>query len=97
MRDTLRVASNRVSREVVEILNRGGQFEDVRELVAAVRARKVFEDGDVDTGIWTVDTAMASSMTSRQSQNWSAESSTKRKGSSVDASTPSSADTAASV
>ncbi len=30
LRNTARVASNAVSREVVEILNRGGQFEDVK-------------------------------------------------------------------
>ena len=32
--NTARVASNAVSREVVEILNNGGQFGDVAELVA---------------------------------------------------------------
>jgi NAD(P)H-dependent flavin oxidoreductase YrpB (nitropropane dioxygenase family) len=58
LRNTSRVASNRVSREVVEILDRGGQFEDVRDLVAGARGRKVFEDGAVEAGIWTVGTAM---------------------------------------
>ncbi len=38
LRNTARVASNTVSREVVEILDRGGQFEDVRELVAGAAA-----------------------------------------------------------
>jgi nitronate monooxygenase len=47
-----------VSREVVEILKGGGQFEDVKELVAGVRGRKVFDDGDLDAGIWTVGTVM---------------------------------------
>jgi nitronate monooxygenase len=47
-----------VSREVVEILDHGGQFEDVRELVAGARGRRVFEDGDLEAGIWTVGTAM---------------------------------------
>jgi NAD(P)H-dependent flavin oxidoreductase YrpB (nitropropane dioxygenase family) len=58
LRNTARVASNTVSREVVQILNRGGRFDDVRELVAGVRGRKVFDDGDLDAGIWTVGTAM---------------------------------------
>src|SRR5271166_2242266 len=58
LRNTARVASNAVSREVVEILDRGGQFDDVRDLVAGVRGRKVFEDGDLDAGIWSVGTAM---------------------------------------
>jgi nitronate monooxygenase len=43
---------------LVEILNGGGQFPDVRELVSGVRGRKVFENGDLDAGIWTVGTAM---------------------------------------
>ena len=47
-----------MSREVVEILNDGGQFEDVKDLVAGVRGRQVFESGDVEAGIWTVGTAM---------------------------------------
>ena len=58
LHNTARVASNAVSREVVEILKAGGQFEDVKNLVAGVRGRRVFDDGDVDAGIWTVGTAM---------------------------------------
>ena len=58
LRNTARVASNAVSREVVEILNRGGQFEDVKDLVAGKRGVKVFEIGDLDAGIWSVGTAM---------------------------------------
>ncbi|MGF7125203.1 NAD(P)H-dependent flavin oxidoreductase [Rhodococcus sp. AG1013] len=56
LRNTARVASNTVSREVVEILDRGGQFEDVRELVAGARGRLVYENGDPEAGIWTVGT-----------------------------------------
>jgi nitronate monooxygenase len=58
LRNTARVASNAVSREVVEILSRGGEFPDVKDLVAGVRGVKVFENGDLDAGIWTVGTAM---------------------------------------
>ncbi|MFE5342357.1 NAD(P)H-dependent flavin oxidoreductase [Isoptericola sp. NPDC056578] len=54
LRNTARVAKNAVSDEVVEILAGGGRFEDVRDLVAGARGRKVFEDGDLDAGIWTV-------------------------------------------
>ena len=36
LRNTARVASNTVSREVVGILDRGGQFEDVKDLVAGI-------------------------------------------------------------
>ncbi|MEU1275537.1 nitronate monooxygenase family protein [Streptomyces sp. NPDC005799] len=53
LRNTARVASNQVSREVVAVLERGGAFEDVRELVAGARGRKVFETGDLDLGVWT--------------------------------------------
>jgi len=54
LRNTARVAKNAVSDEVVRILADGGQFPDVRELVAGARGRRVFEDGDLDAGIWTV-------------------------------------------
>ena len=53
LRNTARVARNAVSGEVVSILDKGGRFEDVRELVAGARGRKVFESGDLDLGIWT--------------------------------------------
>ncbi|MEU0514864.1 nitronate monooxygenase family protein [Amycolatopsis sp. NPDC006125] len=53
LRNTARVASNSVSREVVGILDRGGKFEDVRDLVAGARGRRVFEDGDLELGIWS--------------------------------------------
>ncbi|WP_396903682.1 NAD(P)H-dependent flavin oxidoreductase, partial [Mycolicibacterium phlei] len=58
LRNTARVASNKVSREVVDILNKGGQFEDVKDLVAGVRGVKVYETGDLDAGIWSVGTSM---------------------------------------
>ncbi|UOE43062.1 NAD(P)H-dependent flavin oxidoreductase [Agromyces larvae] len=54
LRNTARVAKNAVSDEVVEILANGGEFADVRELVAGARGRTVFEQGDLDAGIWTV-------------------------------------------
>lgn len=53
LRNTARVARNSVSTEVVSILDKGGQFEDIRDLVAGVRGRRVFETGDLDLGIWT--------------------------------------------
>lgn len=53
LRNTARVARNAVSSEVVSILDNGGAFEDVRELVAGARGHKVFEVGDLDLGIWT--------------------------------------------
>ncbi|MET9492519.1 nitronate monooxygenase [Nocardia sp. NPDC006630] len=53
LRNTARVAGNAVSREVVAILDGGGQFDDVRDLVAGARGRRVYEEGDIDLGIWT--------------------------------------------
>ncbi len=54
LRNTARVASNGVSREVVARLSAGAGFADVRELVAGARGRKVFDFGDIEAGIWTV-------------------------------------------
>jgi len=54
LRNTARVASNAVSREVVQILADGGDFGDVRALVSGERGRGVFENGDLDAGIWSV-------------------------------------------
>lgn len=53
LRNTARVASNPVSREVVDILAAGGQFSDVRDLVSGARGRTVYEVGDPDLGIWS--------------------------------------------
>lgn len=54
LRNTARVALNEVSKQVVEILDKGGEFGDVRDLVAGARGRTVYETGDSDAGIWTV-------------------------------------------
>ncbi|NUS45949.1 MAG: nitronate monooxygenase [Mycobacteriaceae bacterium] len=53
LRNTARVADNSISRKVVEIERAGGTFDDVRELVSGQRGRKVFEDGDLEAGIWS--------------------------------------------
>lgn len=52
LRNTSRVASNAVSRQVVRILSAGGEFADVRDLVAGARGKRVHEEGDLDFGIW---------------------------------------------
>lgn len=58
-RNTARVARNAVSERVVEIEAAGGAFDDVRDLVAGARGRKVYEDGDPDAGIWTAGLSQA--------------------------------------
>ncbi|MEV6277109.1 nitronate monooxygenase [Nocardia sp. NPDC051832] len=57
MRNTARVADNEISRKVVEIEKSGGTFDDVRELVSGARGRRVFEDGDLNAGIWSAGLA----------------------------------------
>ncbi|KAJ1027034.1 hypothetical protein NDA18_003054 [Ustilago nuda] len=46
---------NKVSMEVVRLENRpeGTKFEDVRELVSGARGKTVYENGDLDAGIWS--------------------------------------------
>lgn len=39
--------------EVVEKERAGCKFEDIQPLVSGQRGRKVYEDGDIDAGIWT--------------------------------------------
>ncbi|MDO9380092.1 MAG: nitronate monooxygenase family protein [Nocardioidaceae bacterium] len=51
--NTARVARNEVSRKVVEILDAGGRFEDVRDLVSGQRGKGVYESGDTDEGVWS--------------------------------------------
>lgn len=53
MNNTARVATNEISRKVVEIEAAGGVFEDVKDLVAGARGRRVFDEGDLDAGIWS--------------------------------------------
>lgn len=54
LRNTVRVARNPVSQEVVQRLDEGAAFEDVRHLVAGARGRQVYETGDPDLGVWSV-------------------------------------------
>ncbi|MEN0139256.1 MAG: nitronate monooxygenase family protein [Rhodococcus sp. (in: high G+C Gram-positive bacteria)] len=53
LRNTARVASNIVSREVVSVLSDGGAFDDIRHLVAGARGKTVYELGDPEAGIWS--------------------------------------------
>ena len=53
MRNTSRVARNAVSQQVVELERQGATFEEVRALVAGVRGKVVYENGDPDHGVWS--------------------------------------------
>jgi nitronate monooxygenase len=52
--NTSRVARNGVADKVVAIERDGGTFDDIRELVAGARGRKVYEEGDPEAGVWSV-------------------------------------------
>jgi NAD(P)H-dependent flavin oxidoreductase YrpB (nitropropane dioxygenase family) len=53
MHNTARVAKNAISNQVVALEKQGAKFEDVRDLVAGARGRKVYEIGDPEYGIWS--------------------------------------------
>ena len=60
MHNTARVFKNSVSDQVVEIESSGSAtFEDVKDLVAGQRGRVVFEDGDLEHGIWSAGISVA--------------------------------------
>tara|TARA_B110000858_G_scaffold198442_1_gene265080 strand:+ start:44915 stop:45889 length:975 start_codon:yes stop_codon:yes gene_type:complete len=54
-RNTARVFKNSVAEQVVEIESRPGEtkFEDIQSLVQGVKGRELFDDGDLDKGIWS--------------------------------------------
>jgi len=55
LRNTARVFKNSVAEKVMEIEARDGKtdFEDIKSLVAGVKGRELFNDGDLDKGIWS--------------------------------------------
>ena len=55
LHNTARVFKNVVSQQVVAIERRpgGAEFKDIQHLVSGARGKKVYENGDVDAGIWT--------------------------------------------
>ena len=60
MHNTARVFKNSVSDQVVDIESTGtASFEDVEDLVAGQRGRVVFEQGDLEHGIWSAGISVA--------------------------------------
>ncbi|MFT4886671.1 MAG: nitronate monooxygenase [Pseudohongiellaceae bacterium] len=55
LRNTARVFKNSIAEQVVEIESRSGEtkFEDIQPLVAGVKGKALFENGDLDGGIWS--------------------------------------------
>lgn len=54
LHNTVRVAKNSVSDQVRELLGEGAGFSDVQPLVSGARGRKVFDEGDLEAGVWAV-------------------------------------------
>ena len=60
MHNTARGFKNSISDQVVEIESTGSAtFEDVKDLVAGQRGRVVFEEGDLEHGIWSAGISVA--------------------------------------
>jgi NAD(P)H-dependent flavin oxidoreductase YrpB (nitropropane dioxygenase family) len=55
LRNTARVFKNSVAEKVLEIESRSEQtdFEDIKALVQGAKGRELFEQGDLDHGIWS--------------------------------------------
>ena len=55
LRNTARVFKNSIAEKVMEIESQDGQtkFEDIQPLVQGVKGRELFNDGDLDKGIWS--------------------------------------------
>ncbi len=53
LKNTARVARNRISEEVIAKEKQGCAFEDIRPLVSGLRGREGLESGDIEHGIWT--------------------------------------------
>jgi NAD(P)H-dependent flavin oxidoreductase YrpB (nitropropane dioxygenase family) len=55
LRNTARVFKNSVAEQVMAIEARAGEtnFEHIKHLVAGVKGRELFNDGDLDKGIWS--------------------------------------------
>lgn len=59
LRNTSRVWKNGISRQVRELEDAGATIETIGPLVSGVKGRGVYEDGDVEAGIWTVGMVQA--------------------------------------
>lgn len=59
-RNTARIYKNSIAEKVheIETTNPDSTFEDIREYVAGVRGRGVFEKGDMEAGVWSASTVM---------------------------------------
>ena len=54
-RNTARIYKNAVAEEIheIETTKADATFDDIRDLAAGVRGRKVYETGDIEAGVWS--------------------------------------------
>ncbi|PRP88559.1 hypothetical protein PROFUN_02970 [Planoprotostelium fungivorum] len=59
LKNTARVYRNKLAEEVVKMERRPGgvKFEEIKDMVSGARGRRVYEDGDIEAGIWTMGTS----------------------------------------
>lgn len=53
MRNTSRIARNKISQQVLEMEHEGKTIQEIGPLVAGVRGKVVYETGDLDHGVWS--------------------------------------------
>ncbi len=53
MRNTSRIARNKISQQVLEMEREGKTIQEIGPLVAGVRGKVVYETGDLDHGVWS--------------------------------------------
>jgi len=53
MRNTSRIARNKISTQVLEMEREGKTIQEIGPLVAGVRGKVVYETGDLDHGVWS--------------------------------------------
>lgn len=59
LRNSSRVARSAVSERVLEMERKGAGIQEIGPVVAGLKGRRVYEQGDLDAGIWTVGLAQA--------------------------------------
>lgn len=59
LRNSSRVARSALSERVLEMERKGAGIQEIGPVVAGLKGRKVYEQGDLDAGIWTVGLAQA--------------------------------------
>lgn len=59
LRNSSRVAANAVARSVLELEAKGAGIAEIGPVVSGARGRRVYEEGDIDAGIWTVGLCQA--------------------------------------